>query len=98
MLNPLAKVVQYKYTITLIFFITWMIFFDGNSLIFMKHQHNELQDLRAQEEFLKSEIVEMTKLKTELFSDDDKLERYARENFYFKKDDEDVFVIEEAED
>lgn len=40
----------------------------------------------------------MTKLKTELFSDDDKLERYARENFYFKKDDEDVFVIEEAED
>lgn len=61
----------------------------------MNLQHNELEDLKTQETFLKKEIAEMTKLKNELFSDDDKLERYARENFYFKKDDEDVFVIED---
>lgn len=80
------------------FFLVWMLFFDGNSFVFMSHQFKELQNLKTQEKFLAQEIEEMTKLKNDLFSDDDKLERYAREHFYFKKDDEDVFVIESKED
>ncbi|MBR9917109.1 hypothetical protein GYB29_05370 [bacterium] len=53
-----------------------------------------MQDLQAQEKFLKSEIEEMKRQKEELFSSDEKLEKYAREHYYFKKDDEDVFVFE----
>ncbi len=64
----------------------------------MNKQNNELLDLRAQEDFLKAEIVDMKDMKINLFSDDDKLERFARENYFFKKDNEDVFVIEKAED
>ena len=66
--------------------------------MFMNKQNNELLDLRAQEDFLKAEIVDMKDMKINLFSDDDKLERFARENYFFKKDNEDVFVIEKAED
>jgi cell division protein FtsB len=40
----------------------------------------------------------MKEQKENLFSDDDKLETYARENYYFKKDDEDIFVIEDKKD
>lgn len=97
MLKQLAFLSRHKYIITFLTFLVWMIFFDGNSLIFMERQHKELEDLKAQEKFLKEEIVEMTELKNDLFSDDDKLERYARENFFFKRDDEDVFVIEEED-
>ena len=72
-----------------------MSFFDRNSAVFMYKQYNELKDLKQQEEFLSAEIVEMKQQKVELFSDDEMLERYARENFYFKRDNEDVYVFEE---
>lgn len=63
----------------------------------MYKQYNELKNLKTQEEFLSEEIREMQKQKAELFSDNDKLERYARENYFFKKDDEDVFLIETSD-
>ena len=89
----LRAISQYKYPATLILFAVWMIFFDSNSVIFMYKQYKELQNLHSQEEFLKSEIDEMISQKEELFSTDEKLEKYAREHYYFKKDDEDVYVF-----
>lgn len=93
-MNALNYITKYKYVISLSVFSVWMLFFDGNSALFMYKQYNELKDLKAQEEFLAEEIAEMNKQKEDLFSDEDKLERYARENYFFKKDNEDVFVIE----
>ncbi|MDB9881621.1 septum formation initiator family protein [Bacteroidia bacterium] len=98
MLNPVSLLIKYKYIITILVFSVWMLFFDGNSVMFMNKQNNELLDLRAQEDFLKAEIVDMKDMKINLFSDDNKLERFARENYFFKKDNEDVYVIEKAED
>ncbi|PCJ67571.1 MAG: septum formation inhibitor [Bacteroidetes bacterium] len=98
MLKQVNYVNKYKFVITLVVFAVWMLFFDGNSALFINKQYNELLDLRVQERFLKKEINEMNQQKIDLFSDNDKLERYAREHYYFKKDNEDVYVIEEAED
>ncbi len=92
------QIIQYKYSITIGVFTVWMLFFDGNSALFMYKQYNELKDLKLQEEFLSEEIAQMNIQKKKLFSDDDKLEKYAREQFFFKKDDEDVFVFEKVED
>ncbi len=86
-----------KYTISIVLFLVWVVFFDSNSAVFMYKQYNELKDLKKQETFLKEEIVEMTRMREELFSNDDMLEQYARENYFFKKDNEDVYVIEEAD-
>jgi len=74
-----------------------MLFVDDNSALFIYKQYNELKDLKAQERFLKMEIEDMNQQKEDLFSDDDKLERYAREHYYFKKDNEDVYVIEKED-
>lgn len=98
MLKPLAIIVKKKYVVTIVVFTLWMLFFDGNSFLFIHHQKNELKDLKAQEEFLKKEIAEMNTQKNDLFSNQDKLEKYARENFYFKRDNEDVYVLEYEED
>lgn len=87
----------YKYPVTIVFFIVWMLFFDSNSVVFMYKQYKELQGLTAQEEFLKTEIDEMKEQKEELFSSDEKLEKYAREHYYFKKDNEDIYVLELSE-
>lgn len=94
----LQRFIVHKYPITLSLFLVWVLFFDGNSAIFIYKQYNELKNLKLQEAFLSSEIAEMKEQKENLFSDDDKLETYARENYYFKKDDEDIFVIEDKKD
>ena len=94
----LKRLIRNKYPISLTIFVVWMFFFDSNSIVFMYKQYNELKDLKMQEEFLQEEIVKMTKEKEDLFSNNDKLEKYARENFYFKKDNEDVYVIEKVEE
>jgi cell division protein DivIC len=94
----LRRLIRNKYPISLTIFVVWMFFFDTNSIVFMYKQYNELKDLKMQEEFLQEEIVKMTKEKEDLFSNNDKLEKYARENFYFKKDNEDVYVIEKVEE
>ncbi len=92
-MKVIAHISKYKYSISLTVFSLWVLFFDGNSALFMYKQYNELKDLKAQEEFLANEINEMQQQKEDLFSDDDKLERYARENYFFKKDNEDVYII-----
>jgi len=94
----LKRLIRNKYPISLTIFVVWMFFFDSNSIVFMYKQYNELKDLKQQEEFLQNEIIAMAKEKEELFSNNDKLEKYARENFYFKKDNEDVYVIEQVEE
>jgi cell division protein FtsB len=94
----LQRFIVHKYPISLSLFLVWVLFFDGNSAIFIYKQYNELKNLKLQEAFLSNEIAEMKEQKENLFSDDDKLETYARENYYFKKDDEDIFVIEDKKD
>jgi cell division protein FtsB len=93
----LDQIIDYKYGISIGIFAVWMLLFDGNSALFMYKQYNELKDLKLQEEFLSEEIDQMNVQKEELFSDDDKLEKYARERLFFKKDDEDVYVIEKVD-
>ena len=93
----LDQIIQYKYGISIGIFTVWMLLFDGNSALFMYKQYNELKDLKLQEEFLSEEMIQMNIQKEELFSDDDKLEKYAREQFFFKKDNEDVYVIKKAD-
>ncbi len=97
MLKPLQYITQYKFALTVSLFSFWMLFVDDNSALFIYKQYNELKDLKAQERFLKMEIEDMNQQKEDLFSDDDKLERYAREHYYFKKDNEDVYVIEKED-
>lgn len=64
----------------------------------MYKNYQELKDLSAQEKFLQDEIDLMKVQKEELFSSDAKLEKYAREHYYFKRENEEIFVIEEIKE
>ena len=86
-----------KYLIVLAGFIVWIMFFDENNL--MKHRKNiaELQQLEAQVEFYKNKIEADKRKLYELQTNDENLEKFAREQFLMKKADEDIFVIVEEE-
>ena len=86
-----------KYLIVLAGFIIWIMFFDGNNL--MQHRKNlaELEQLKSQVEFYKNKIEADKRKLYELQTNDENLEKFAREQFLMKKADEDIFVIVEEE-
>lgn len=81
------------YILVLTIFVIWMAFFDTNSLLIHRELGKEIQKLERQKEFLKSEIEKDRKI-LERMSDEDELERLAREKYYMKKKNEEIFLIE----
>jgi len=91
--NKYFKFFTNLYVITSLLFLFWMLFMDTNSLMFHKELNNEIRDLTEQRNKLKIEIEKDKKLINDL-NDIDNYEKFARENFYMKKDDEEIYIIE----
>ena len=91
--NKYFKFFTNLYVITSLLFLFWMLFMDTNSLIFHKELNNEIRDLTEQRNKLKIEIEKDKNLIKDL-NDIDNYEKFARENFYMKKDDEEIYIIE----
>jgi cell division protein FtsB len=91
--NKYFKFFTNLYVMTSLLFLFWMLFIDTNSLMFHKELNNEIRDLTEQRNKLKIEIEKDKKLINDL-NDIDNYEKFARENFYMKKDDEEIYIIE----
>ncbi len=84
-----------KWIVTSILFLTWIIFFDENSIISHQKNKRRLYELKQQEEYYR-ERIEIDKQKLEdLMAGEEKLEKFAREQYYMSKPDEDVFLVVE---
>ena len=74
----------------------WILFFDNNSLSRQYNLHQHKTSLtRAVVE--KKREIEMIKRSLNMLKDKRSLERFAREEYRFKKPGEDVFIIVEDE-
>jgi len=84
-----------KYLIALVAFAVWIVFFDDNNL--RQHQQNlkELAMLREQVDHYKQKIEADKRKLYELQTNDANLEKFAREQFFMKRADEDTYVIVE---
>ncbi|CAM3341530.1 septum formation initiator family protein [Zobellia roscoffensis] len=81
------------YVLVLTVFVIWMLFFDTNSLLIHLELKKEIQKLEKQQEFLKDEIANDKKILKKL-SDPEELEKFAREQYFLKKKDEEIYLIE----
>ena len=81
------------YILILTVFVIWMIFFDTNSLLIHMELKKEINKLEKQKEFLKDEIKKDKEIIDRL-SDPEELEKFAREQYYLKKKDEEIYIIE----
>lgn len=91
----ILKSLTNKYLIALAGFVVWIMFFDDNNLRQHRQNLNELALLEAQVDFYKQKIAADKRKLYELQTNDENLEKFAREQFLMKKADEDVFVIVE---
>lgn len=87
------KVFTNMYILVLSVFVIWMVFFDTNSLLIHLELRKEIKKLEKQQEFLKKEISKDKKV-LEKLSDPEELEKFAREQYYLKKKDEEIYLIE----
>lgn len=82
-----------KYVYTAIFFIVWLLVFDGNDLISSCRLSQKVRKLEAERDALKESIEQDRRKMDELKSSREKLEKFAREEYYMKRDDEVVFIV-----
>ena len=83
-----------KFIVFTAIFVIWMLFFDSNSAISQYRLQATLTELKDKKIYHDKEIKEAEQAHEELFTNDKTREKFAREHYYMKKDDEDVFVIE----
>lgn len=82
-----------KYVYTSIAFILWMLFFDRNNLISQFELRNNLHQLNQDKLYYIQEIQKDRNDMLELLSNPKNLEKFAREKYLMKKDNEDIFLI-----
>ena len=78
-------------------FLVWLTFFDSNDLYTQLKQTAKLKGLEDEKEFYVEKIAEVKADREELLSNDELLEKFARENYLMKKPEEDIYVVVENE-
>ena len=94
-LKKILPALKNKYVLTFLIFLVWLIFFDQNNLVDRVRQMNRQEELQEEKEFylqkIKKDSVKLHQLKT----NEENLEEFAREEYYMKKDNEDIYIIVE---
>jgi len=96
-IKKLPKPLINKYLILFLLFILWVVFIDDYNLINQSKIKNTVDDLKIQKEFYISEIKSDSTELYKLQNDPAEQERFAREKFLMKKENEDIFIIREKE-
>lgn len=74
-----------------------MLFIDTNDFYTQYKLNQKRKSLEAQKEYYLEKISEVKEDRDELFSSDERLEKFAREKYLMKKETEDLFIVVEEE-
>lgn len=83
-----------KYILTMLVFSIWMLYFDQYDYFMMRQRKQELQNVKDNINYLNKEIANMEQAKSAMISEPKELEKYAREKYFMKRDNEDLYIIE----
>jgi cell division protein FtsB len=95
-INRVPKFLKNKFFIAFAAFVIWLAFLDKTNLMSQYQFQSEVNKLENQKEFFIQEIKQTREEQQELLSSPEKLEKFAREKYYMKKDNEDLFIIAPA--
>ena len=75
-------------------FTIWVGFFDPKDIGVIYSKEEKLKDLQQSESILLKNIKDTKDELNQLKSNAGTIEKYAREKYYMKKDNEDVFIVD----
>jgi len=97
-LNQIPAWLKNKYFLSLAGFTVWMLFFDPRD-VFTQWQHRkELNELQTSKAWYQKEIGKESAEAEQLKTNPAIIEKYAREKYLMKRENEDLFIVTENHD
>ena len=95
-LTHIPSWIKNKYLLTTLVFAVWLLFCDDRDIITTHFRHrNELNNLEKSRDYYVQQIDATKKELDNLKSNPALMEKYAREKYRMKKENEDLFIISE---
>ncbi len=98
MRSKIFSIIRNKYFIAFAAVIIWLLFFERHSFVQQWRINKGLREFKKEKAFYEKEIYKDSTAIDEIENDVEALEKLAREKYYMKKEEEDIFIIEETED
>jgi cell division protein DivIC len=90
------KYLKNKFILTTVIFAVYTLFLDENDIFTLLNQRSKLRELNVKKVEMSTQLQEVQSTLSKLKYKSE-VERFARENKFFKKDNEDIFVIFEED-
>ncbi len=94
--SPYINLFKNKYFVSALVFVVWISFIDRNDLFTQYGRKQELKKLETSKNYYQAEIASTKKELQDLTNNSTVLEKIAREKFFLKRPNEDVFIIKDS--
>ncbi|MCX6184341.1 MAG: septum formation initiator family protein [Flavobacterium sp.] len=91
--NKWLPYLKNKYVWVLLFFGIWMLFLDNYSQLEHRELDKEIEELEVNKKYYQDEIRK-DQHNINLLKDPNQVEKYAREKYFMKKQNEDIYLID----
>src|SRR6476661_7109670 len=86
-----------KFFLATVAFVLWILFFDRNDIFEQMNRKEELHKLQESKLYFTQQITEERKFSEDLKSSPAAIEKFAREKYGMKKENEDLYIIQPLE-
>lgn len=90
---PFLHFLANRYVLVFIFFMVWILFLDNYSYLEHRILDKEINEIENNINYYKTEIKKDSASIKQL-KNNDRVEKYAREKYYMKRENEDIYIIE----
>ena len=90
----ILSLLKNKFFIVTIVFVIWVVFFAQYDIICLRNQQAELKEMNEKINYLEKEVDRLRIEKESLKNDPKTVEKYAREKYFMKADNADVFMLD----
>ena len=90
----ILNLLKNKFFIVSIVFVIWVVFFAQYDIISLRNQQAELKEMNEKINYLEKEVDRLRIEKESLKNDPKTVEKYAREKYFMKAENEDVFMLD----
>ena len=98
LLNLIPAWLKNKYFLSVSAFIVWILFFDPRDVFTQMEHRRELKELEVSKAWYQNENTALSSESERLRTNPATIEKYARENYLMKRDNEDIFIVPEKPD
>jgi cell division protein FtsB len=92
-MKNLLRKLKNKYLLVSLIAFLWMLFFDRHDLLFQYRLRRKIKQLEQDKLYYQSLIQKLNEEKIMLIKNPDALEKYAREQYWMKQENEDLYII-----